>query len=117
MERSRRGGRFETNNIGKHLKSLTNRLLFALEDARILSGGELASVRQFKERNGSKRDFQELLSHRGLREKFVEFCSMKNFVKEILSSAKMSFRSKLMMVKHLEKLRVVGLDGSPSWKE
>lgn len=42
---------------------------------------------------------------------------MKNFVKEILSSAKMSFRSKLMMVKHLEKLRVVGLDDSPSWKE
>lgn len=116
-ERSRRGGRFETNNIGKHLKSLTLRLLFALEDARILGSSEQAAVRQFRARNGSKRDFQELLRHRSLREKFVEFCSTKNFVKEILSSAKMSFRSKVMMVKHLERLRAVGCDGSPNWKD
>lgn len=74
-------------------------------------------MRQFRERNGSKRDFQELLRHRSLREKFVEFCSSKNFVREILCSAKMSFRSKVVMLKHLERLRAVGCDGSPSWKD
>lgn len=50
----------ETQNIGKHLKSLTITFLKVLIDARICDSHETIAILHFKESNGGISDFEEL---------------------------------------------------------
>jgi len=59
----------ETQNIGKHLKSLTISFLKVLIDARICDSHEASAILNFKESNGGISDFEELFQKSRIRDK------------------------------------------------
>jgi hypothetical protein len=90
--------------------------LALLRQAKILDEAEELALDSFGSSNGSFADFSQLFQIESLRLRCQHYFSSKDFMGAILSLTKMSFQSRLVMIKYSEKLRSLAFGQSQSWK-